>query len=183
MFQGIIGINRKSTLIGLFVAAAAGLFSAAALANRPSLKYQSQVTLKAAPQKVWDAFKKFDAIHEWHPVTEGTRLLVGQNGKPLAVREFQLKGGGFVISELLAYDEGRMWFKYRIIKTSLPLANYVGEMWVKSAAGGGSVVHWSASFQRPEDAAKPDQDDAATEKLVQGVFKAGLDNLVVITSR
>ena len=131
MFQGKLGVNRRSTLISLSVAAAAGFFSASALADRPLLKYKSQVTLKAAPQKAWDAFKKFDAIHEWHPATEGTRLLVGQNAKALAVREFQLKGGGFVISELLAYDEGRKWFRYRIIKTNLPLANYVGEMWEK----------------------------------------------------
>ena len=99
------------------------------------------------------------------------------------MREFQVKGGGFVISELLAYDEGRRWFKYRIIKTDLPRANYVAEMWVKPAAGGGSVVHWAARFQRPEETAKPDQDDAATEKLVQAVFKGGLDNLAVITGR
>jgi hypothetical protein len=109
---------------------------------------------------------------------------VGENGKPLAVREFQLKGGGgFVISELLAYDEARKHFKYRIIKTNLPLANYVAEMWVTPASGGGSVVHWSAQFQRPEEQAKPDQDDAATMKLVQGVFKAGLDNIAVITAK
>jgi mxaD protein len=183
MLQAKLGVNRRSTLIGLSVAVAAGLFSASALADRPTLKYQSQVALKAAPQKAWNAFKTFGAIHEWHPATEGSRLLVGQNGKPLAVREFQLKGGGFVISELLAYDEGRRWFKYRIIKTDLPLANYVAEMWVKPAAGGGSVVHWAASFQRPEETAKPDQDDAATQKLVQAVFKGGLDNLVVITAR
>ena len=45
------------------------------------------------------------------------------------------------------------------------------------------MVHWSATFQRPEEAAKPDQDDAATTRPVQGVFKAGLDNIAVITSR
>lgn len=100
------------------------------------------------------------------------------------MRELQLKGGGgFVISELLSYDEARKRFTYRIIKTNLPLANDVGEMWVKPAPGGGSEVHWSASFQRPEENAKPDQDDAATAKLVQGVFKAGLDNIGAITSR
>jgi mxaD protein len=140
--------------------------------------------LKASPQKAWDSFKTFGSIHDWHPATENSKLLVGQNGKPLAVREFQLKGGpGFVISELLSYDEAKKHFRYRIIKTNLPLASYVAEMWVKPAAGGGSVVHWSGQFQRPEENAKPDQDDAATMKLVQGVFKAGLDNIAAITSR
>jgi mxaD protein len=175
--------TRRLILAGLFASAALGLPGSPAWAERPVLKYRSQITVKASPQKAWDSFKKFDSIHEWHPATEGTRLLVGQNGKALAVREFQLKGGGFVISELLAYDEGRKWFRYRIVKTNLPLSNYVAEMWVKPAAGGGSVVHWSGQFQRPQENAQPDQDDAATMKLVQGVFKAGLDNIVVITSR
>jgi hypothetical protein len=88
------------------------------------------------------------------------------------------RGGG----GLLTYDEGRRRFRYRIIKTNLPLANYVAEMWVKPAPHGGSTVHWKASFQRPEENAKPDQDDAATLKLVQGVFKAGLDNIAAITA-
>ncbi|WP_028998321.1 SRPBCC family protein [Azohydromonas australica] len=169
--------------LSLLTAVAITLAAPLAHAERPVLKYESQVTLKASPQKAWDAIKTFDKIHEWHPATEGTKLLVGENGKPLAVREFQVKGGASVISELLAYDEKKKWYRYRIIKTSLPLANYVAEMWVKPAAGGGSVVHWKGQFQRPEENAKPDQDDAATEKLVQGVFKAGLDNLAVITSR
>ena len=56
------------------------------------------------------SFKTFSAIHEWHPVTEGTKLLVGEDGRPLAVREFQLKGGGSVISELLTYNEARKHF-------------------------------------------------------------------------
>jgi mxaD protein len=172
-----------SSALSLMTALALTLAAPLARAERPLLKYKSEITLKASPQKAWNAFKKFDSIHEWHPATEGTKLLVGENGKPLAVREFQVKGGAFVISELLAYDEAKKWFRYRIIKTNLPLANYVAEMKVRSAAGGGSVVQWSARFQRPEENAKPDQNDRATEKLVQGVFKAGLDNLAQITSK
>lgn len=175
--------SRCAWLSGLCLLTVAAFATTPALAARPTLKYQSEVRLTASPQKAWNAFKTFSAIHDWHPATEGTRLLVGENGKPLAVREFQLKGGGgFVISELLAYDEAGKRFRYRIIKTSLPLANYVAEMWVTPAPKGGSVVHWSARFQRPDDTAQPGQDDEATMKLVQGVFKAGLDNIAAITA-
>jgi mxaD protein len=174
---------RRSLLAVLCVAGTTALLPFPVFAARPVLKYESEITLKASPQKAWGSFKTFSAIHAWHPATEGTRLLVGRDGKPLAVREFQLKGGGFVISELLTYQEGQKRFTYRILKTNLPLSNYVGEMWVTPAAGGGSVVHWRARFQRPEENAGPDQDDAATSKLVQGVFKAGLDNIALITAR
>ena len=173
-------VHRRYLLVGLCLTA---LVASPALAARPVLKYESEISVKAPPQKAWNSFKTFGAIHDWHPATENCKLLVGKEGKPLAVREFQLKGGGgFVISELLAYHEAGKRFKYRIIKTNLPLASYVAEMWVKPTAGGGSTVHWSASFQRPEENAAPEQDDAATAKLVQAVFKAGLDNLAVITS-
>ncbi len=150
--------------------------------DRPVLHYKDQITLKADPQKVWDKIKKFDSIHTWHPAAEGTVLLVGENGKPLAVREFQVEGGGFVISELLDYDETKRWFKYRIIKTNIPLYGYVGEMQVAPADDGGSVVQWSAQFQRPDENPEPGQDDSATEKLVQEIFKTGLDNLPVVTT-
>jgi mxaD protein len=176
-------ITRRSVMGGLCAAAAALLTAMPALAAPPTLKYQSEIAVKAAPAKAWDSFKTFSAIHAWHPATEGTRLLVGEDGKALAVREFQLKGGGFVISELLSYNEAGKRFKYRIIKTNLPLANYVAEMWVTPGKNGGSVVHWAATFQRPDAQAKPDQDDAATEKLVQDVFKAGLDNLAAINTQ
>ena len=184
MLQTPASTLRRSLLTACCVAGTAALLALPAQAARDVLKYQSEITLKASPQKAWDAFKTFSAIHAWHPATEGCKLLVGTDGKPLAVREFQLKGGGgFVISELLTYSEARKRFTYRILKTNLPLANCVGEMWVSPAAGGGSVVHWTARFQRPDETAKPDQDDAATRKLVQGVFKAGLGNIAVITAR
>lgn len=178
-----LSLPTRRALIGLSLGAMTAAFALPAFAARPVLAYKSEIALKASPQKAWDSFKTFSAIHTWHPATEGTRLLVGEDGKALAVREFQLKGGGFVISELLAYNEASRRFKYRIIKTNLPLANYVGEMWVTPAPRGGSVVHWSARFQRPEESAKAGEDDAATAKLVQGVFKAGLDSIAVITAK
>ena len=99
-------MGRRALLAAALLAASGALISTPAWAARPTLNYKSEVTVKTSPQKAWDSFKTFGAIHEWHPATEGTKLLVGENGKPLAVREFQLKGGGgFVISELLAYNE------------------------------------------------------------------------------
>jgi hypothetical protein len=150
--------------------------------DRSVLHHKDQITLKASPQEVWDAIKKFDSIHTWHPAAVSTEILVGENGKPLTVREFQTIDGGFVISELLAYGETKMWFKYRIIKASVPLRGYVGEMQVVPADGGGSVVLWPAQFQRPDETPKPGEDDRATEKLVQGIFTAGLNNLPVVIS-
>ena len=70
-----------------------------AAAERPVLRNTHRVILRASAQKAWDAIKQFDGIHTWHPAVESTTLPVSENGKPLAVREFQLKG---VSGDLLA---------------------------------------------------------------------------------
>lgn len=129
---------RLSLLAAWCLAGMATLLALPAQGARAVLKYKSEIALTASLQKAWDAFKTFSALHAWHPATEGCKLLVGEDGKPLAVREFQRKGGGgFVINELLICNEQRKRFTSRILKTNLPLANYVSEMWVSPAAGGG----------------------------------------------
>ncbi|MGE0280435.1 MAG: SRPBCC family protein [Rhizobiaceae bacterium] len=160
---------------------AAGPTSGLAHTERPLLFWKDQITLKASPQAVWDLIKTFDQIDKWHPATENCVMLVGANGVPLAVREFQLKGGGFVISELLQYREDVRWYRYRILKTNLPMTGYEGEMRVEATLGGGSLVVWTGQFQRRDEDAQPDQDDDATLALVQGVFRSGLENIERLT--
>jgi uncharacterized protein YndB with AHSA1/START domain len=144
-------------------------------AKPPVIYHEDQITLDAPAQQVWDAIKDFDAIHTWHPAAVSTEMLVGENGQPLAVREFQTADGGFVISELLEYDEARRRFKYRIIKTSLPLRGYVAEMQV-APTDDGCTVRWCATFHGPDpqsgSAAEFDPTDA-----VKGIFRMGLENL------
>jgi len=98
-------------------------------------------------------------------------------GKPLAVREFQIKGGGFVISELLECSEADMWFKYRIIKTDLPLKFYVAEMRISGDGKGSAIVEWKADFEHPNLASATAEEKQQTYGLVQTVFKAGLENI------
>ena len=98
-------------------------------------------------------------------------------GKPLAVREFQIKGGGFVISELLEYNESEMWFTYRIIKTDLLLKNYVGDMRVKDNAKGECIVHWEGEFEHPKGSAATAKENDQTFGLVQAVFQGGFENI------
>ncbi len=146
------------------------------------MNYASSIDITAPAQKVWDTFKTFGRIDGWHPATENCALLVGKEGEALAVREFGIKGGGFVISELLAYDEAGMNFDYRIIKTDLPLKNYVARMWVVDNGNGSVTVNWEATFQHPNlDAATQEENDA-TMGLVQGVFKAGLDSIAALAT-
>jgi mxaD protein len=161
---------------------ATATFSSPARAERPLLFHSDQITLKASPQEAWEAIKYFDQIHKWRPATENTVMLVGTNGVPLAVREFQLKGGGFVMSELLEYREDAKWYRYSILKTNLPMKGYEAEMHVQATPDGGSIVTWRGQFQRAEENPPAGQDEAATMKMVQTIFRSGLENIEKITS-
>jgi mxaD protein len=145
--------------------------------NEGKMPYEASIEIKAPERSFWDVFKTFGRIHDWHPATENTVLLVGEEGKPLAVREFQIKGGGFVISELLEYSEADMWFKYRIIKTDLPLKFYVAEMRVSGDGKGSAIVEWKADFEHPNLASATAEEKQQTYGLVQTVFRAGLENI------
>lgn len=144
----------------------------------PVLHHEDQITLDVSAQEVWDAIKDFDAIHTWHPAAVSTEMLVGENGQPLAVREFQTADGGFVISELLDYDEARRWFNYRIIKTSIPLRGYVAEMQVDPTDDGCSV-RWWATFHG-SDSQSGSADDVDPTDAVKGIFRMGLENLQAV---
>ena len=149
-------------------------------ADHSVLHHKDHIILEAPPEEAWDAIKDFDSIHTWHPAAESTVMLVGENGKPLAVREFQTTDGGFVISELLEYDEAKRWFKYRIIKTSFPLRGYVGEMQVVPTDDGGSEVSWSAQVERPDP--EVGHEGPPLEEMLHGIVRSGLDNLRVVVS-
>lgn len=135
------------------------------------LEIYDRIDLEADAPTAWNAFKTFGVIDGWHPATLNCRLILGEEGVPGAVREFEIQGGGYVISELLSYDEIRQHFRYRILKTNLPLHGYVGEMWVTAADPRRCTVHWKGSFRRPLGAGE-DQDQP-TRELVQQVFMSG----------
>jgi hypothetical protein len=141
------------------------------IAKPPVINHEDQITLGAPAKQVWDAIKDFDAIHTCHPAAVSTEMLLGENGQPLAVREFQTADGGFVISELLEYDEARRRFKYRIIKTSLPLRGYVAEMQVVPTDDG-CTVRWCATFHEEQRPAFGDRFVGRVNEVLQRLEQA-----------
>ena len=141
------------------------------------IEIYDQMALGADARRAWDAFKTFGSIDGWHPATLNCRLILGREGVAGAVREFDVQGGGQVMSELLNYDEAGRHFRYRILKTNLPLYSYVGEMWVTENAAGGCTVHWKGAFKRP--LGSPADQDGPTRALVQHVFTTGLEGIKV----
>jgi mxaD protein len=151
-----------------------------AFADPPkTLKVVESVNIAAPVDKVWAAVKDFDSLNKWHPGFAKDEIQKGENNEPGAVRKLTIKDGPSFTEELLAFDDAKHTYKYRIIESPLPVRDYVSHMTVSPGAKGGSHVIWSATFKRKSTSATPpdaENDDAAV-KLITGVYDGGLANL------
>jgi len=158
----------------------AALVQGTALADPPKpLKVVETVEIKASPDKVWAAIKDFDGLNKWHPGFSADQITSGANGKAGAVRKLTIKDGPSFTEELLAYDEAKRSYRYKIIESPLPITGYVSTVAVRGEPGGITKVIWSGTFKRKNTSDNPPEaeSDAGATKLVTGVYRGGLDNL------
>ena len=151
-----------------------------AFADPPkTLHVTRSVDIPAPVDKVWAAVKDFDSLNKWHPGFARDEILKGENNKPGAVRKLTVKDGPSFTEELLAFDEAKHSYRYRIIESPLPLRDYASRITVKPGPKGGSQVTWSGTFKRKSTAENPPEaeNDAAATKLITSVYEGGLANL------
>ena len=123
--------------------------------------------LNVPADQVWEIVGRFNALPEWHPAVEKSEL--EDDGK---LRRLSLVGGGSIVERLEKLDEKEQLYRYSIIESPLPVANYSATLRVKPSKDGKSCsVEWSSDFN-PAGASM----EEAT-KAIQGVYQAGLDNL------
>jgi mxaD protein len=136
------------------------------------------VTIQASAAEVWSRVRSFDGLAQWHPLFASSVLVSGTNGKPGAIRSLTVKDGPTFTEELLAYRDAEMTFTYRIVESPLPLTDYVATLSVTPGPAG-AVVKWAGSFRRknPADTPPAGEDDAAAIKLIEVVYRTGLDAL------
>ncbi|MEA3179859.1 MAG: hypothetical protein QOI59_3382 [Gammaproteobacteria bacterium] len=173
----ILGIKNRLAAIALLAVAVSG---SAAFADPPkTLKITKSVDIAAPVDKVWDAVKDFDSLNKWHPGFAKDEIQKGENNKPGAVRKLTIKDGPSFTEELLAFDDAKHTYKYRIIESPLPLRDYVSHITVSPGAKGGSHVTWVGTFKRKSTSDTPPEaeNDDAANKLITGVYEGGLANL------
>lgn len=123
--------------------------------------------LNVSADQVWDMIGRFNALPEWHPAVEKSTLEDG--GK---IRRLTLVGGGSIVERLEKMDEDGHVYRYSIVESPLPVANYTAELRVHPKAdGSGCTVEWSSDFN-PFNASMED-----ATKAIQGVYQTGFDNL------
>jgi hypothetical protein len=146
-----------------------------ALAQGTLNAYQT-VDLPVSPKQVWDAIKDFDGLARWHPVFSADVLTGGQNNVPGATRRLTVKDGPSFDEELLSFDDAAMSLTYRIIgQNELPIENYTSTLSVVSIGNKRSAVIWRGAYT-----AKPGNKDGEMIQFIEGVYRAGLDNLKTI---
>lgn len=134
--------------------------------TKPS-KVNSTTHLNVPAEKVWELIGQFKAFADWHPSVEKSEL--EQGGK---VRRMSLVGGGTLVERLERIDDESFRYRYSIVDSPLPVANYVSELRVvKDDSGQGCRVEWSSEFEPVGTSAS----DA--EKVIRDVYETGLKNL------
>ncbi|GJD80393.1 SRPBCC family protein [Methylobacterium gregans] len=163
----------------LAAVAALATVSFTAQAHGPTRqKVSESVEINAPADKVWAVVGNFQD-GSWIPVVEKTEGTGGN--EPKATRTLTLKGGATVQEELSKYDAEKKSLMYRIDKVdvkTLPVNDY--SSWIElDPQGDKTKVTWRGAFYRGymNNDPPPDLNDEAAKKAVQGLYRAGLDNL------
>ncbi|HEY1736391.1 MAG TPA: SRPBCC family protein [Methylovirgula sp.] len=127
----------------------------------------SYAGVSSAPVDVtWAKVGNFCGIGWWHPAVAWCDL--SADGKE---RTLTLKGGGTIVEDLVAWNDARHSYTYRIVSSPLPISHYVSTIRVKKH-GDGSKIVWYGHFKA--HGATP----AKAREVITGVYKAGVDALV-----
>jgi polyketide cyclase/dehydrase/lipid transport protein len=155
------------------------LASAFSLAAAPELHVKKSMTIAAPAEKVWDASKNFNGLNTWHPALASDELQSGTNNTVGAVRLLTLKGGGTIKEKLLQFDEQGHRYRYAIMESVLPVSHYSSNFVVTSLGPNKTLVTWSGKFKRKNlsDTPPDNENDKTATDTIEGVYKAGLDNL------
>lgn len=167
----------KRTVIGF---ALAGLSLSLAHAAPAPLNVEESVNVAAPPARVWTMLGNFNDMSWVPPVKSTTATKANEIG---SVRTLDL-GGPQLVEMLDSYNAAGRSYSYRITdlpanKKVLPVSDYRSTLSVAEAAGGGSTVTWRGNFTRADAGDQPaaGMGDQDAVKAVQGVYRAGLENV------
>ena len=129
-------------------------------------KVNMNTNLAVSAERLWEMIGGFNALADWHPAIEKSEL--EQDG---TTRRLSLMGGGSIVEQLEKMDDDGRVYRYSILESPLPVANYTAEIKVRDNEDGTSTVEWSSEFN-PKDASEVD-----ATKAIQDIYEAGFENL------
>ena len=150
-------------------------------AEASSLVSAKKLEVNVNPDKVederkalWDKLGGFCAISTWHPaIAKCEETKEGET----TFRTLTLKDGGVIKEKLL--EAANMSYKYEIIESPLPVKNYSAQFSVTPDDDDLDEINvvWSATYDANG------ADDKAARQVIDGIFKAGIDNIKAMTAK
>jgi len=130
--------------------------------------------IDAPLERVWSTIRDFNALPQWHPFIESSRIEDGLHASAIGcIRNFQLKdNGGTIREQLLALSDVDHSCTYSIVEAPLPLRNYRATLRLfRISTTNQTFGQWQAAFDVPL------AEQEAAVRLVSSVFEEGLKNL------
>jgi hypothetical protein len=125
-------------------------------------RVQRWVDLPVSPDTVWAEIGGFGALAEWHPAISACEIVeIGGETH----RHLTLADGEMILEKLTG--TGPRLYRYEMVETPLPVANYHGTFTV-AAEPAGARVFWSSVF---------DAEDPGVVALIGEVYELGLEAL------
>ncbi|MFZ0730315.1 MAG: SRPBCC family protein, partial [Methylovirgula sp.] len=156
--------KRPMKKLLVLAAGSAALIFSCASASAIESNYKASSTSSA--DTVWSKVGGFCGIANWHPAVAKCELSHGNK-----IRTLSLKGGGTIVERLLRWNNKGKNYTYMILSSPLPVTSYVSTIKVV-AKGTGSEVGWTGKYK-----AKKGTSDADAKKVIDGIYKAGVDVL------
>lgn len=115
-------------------------------------------------QSMWRELGSFQSISRWHPMLKAS---LGEGEEPGATRTLEALDGQRWVERLTEVDPVQHLYRYEVVSTDLPIADFAGEFRVRDDGGDKCTVVWSGRFTLAEGGDK-DVNDA-----VRAFFRAG----------
>ena len=151
-----------------------GLAGAASLAVGKKIEVNVDAAKMAEERAaLWAKFGGWCSIKDWHPAIADC---VESTDGDKKYRTLTLKDGG-TIKELLLEQKDNI-YRYEMIESPLPVQNYQAQFSLTPDDDDEDEINfaWSAVFDAK---GKPDKE---ARDVIDGIFKAGLDNIKTMTS-
>lgn len=152
----------------------------AVAAEANELKVSESIRINAPPAAVWSVAGDFNGLPRWLSNIVESKIVLGENNKVGAIRQFTRRNGTKATERLIDYDPVNFRIAYTYVDGTVMASDYFPVLTVKDAGDGTSLVEWSAHFKRlayAQDPPPPGQEDQTLIEAYTKIYKAGLENL------
>jgi hypothetical protein len=148
----------------------AGGAQAASLTSGKKIEVKvDEAKVEDEKKALWAQFGGWCAIAEWHPAVKSCEESKEGDAE---FRTLTLQDGGKIKEKLV--DKGASSYRYAIVESPLPVKNYEAQFTVTPDDDDLDEVNivWAATYDAADG-----KDDTEARKTIDGIFKAGIDNI------